>query len=66
MCGGEGGFSSMSTIIVGNITWKEGFSTSYFCDGWPTSKTIYGSSNEIASSWKKGGISDWTAATIPG
>jgi len=59
MYGYNGGFQNMKYIYVGNIAWKEGFSITGFCDSWPTGtgKTIYG---DEATSWKVGGISDWT------
>jgi len=60
MEGANGGFSSMTSIIVGDISKSASWSDSYFCNGWPTSGTIYGNSYEAASSWKVGSLSSWS------
>jgi len=64
MDGGTNGFASMTSITVGNIEWKEGFSTTYFCGGWTSGGTIYGAEG-VASSWQNGGIISWSTSDGP-
>jgi len=57
--GSNNGFSSMADIYVGNVSWKDGWSTTNFCSNWSSDGTIHGSQ---PSTWKKGGISSWGTA----
>jgi len=57
------GFSSMKSIYVEDVSWKDGFNITGFCKNWPDGGNIYGNT-DAATSWITGGISSWTAVTI--
>jgi len=58
-------FQNMKSIYVGNVEFKAAFSTTDFCNNWPTSNgVIYGTSIAIALSWQQGGISTWGTSTM--
>jgi len=57
----DNGMANVTTIYVGNVNFKEEFSTTGFCSNFPVGKMIDADSYDISKTWQVGGLSSWNA-----